>query len=222
MPDGVNQVLTLLGALVAPLPVGTNQGLLHLRWMLVSGRLLETRGAVLPGLRDCGLSDRAIRRAWAALGQGGWASGALLARWAAAVEGAGEWQPHAHGGYRPVAVDLTGCWRPRLRGCPTTHYHGPAGRALPAIPLGLVARVGSVGAQRLALPRAVVRADPADPTPGAHARRLVREAVRQCAADEVLVLDAGFGLALLQEAGATRYVARVAKNATFRRATPPP
>ena len=222
MPDGVYQVLTMLGALVAPLPVGTNQGLLHLLWMLVSGRLLETRGAVLPGLRDCGLSDRAIRRAWAALGQGGWASGALLARWAAAVEGAGEWQPHAHGGYRPVAVDLTGFWRPRLRGCPTTHYHGTAGRALPAIPLGLVARVGSVGAQRLALPRAVVRADPADPTPGAHARRLVREAVRQCAADEVLVLDAGFGLALLQEAGATRYVARVAKNATFRRATPPP
>ena len=36
------------------------------------------------------------------------------------------------------------------------------------------------------------------------------------------MLDAGFPLALLQEAEATRYVVRLAKNATFRRATPPP
>ncbi len=36
------------------------------------------------------------------------------------------------------------------------------------------------------------------------------------------MLDAGFGVALVQEAGATRYVVRVARNATFRRATPPP
>lgn len=105
---------------------------------------------------------------------------------------------------------------------PPAPDHGVAGRALPAIPLGLIAGVGSAGAQRLAMPRAFVRADPADPTPGAHARRLVREAARQCAADEVLVLDAGFGVALLQEEGTPRYVVRLAKNATFRRAVPPP
>ena len=97
-----------------------------------------------------------------------------------------------------------------------------AGQALPAIPVGLIARVGSVGGQRLALPLAFVRADATDPAAGAHERCLVRAAVGQCAADDVLVLDAGFGVALLQEAGATRYVVRVAKNATFRRATPPP
>jgi len=121
-----------------------------------------------------------------------------------------------------VAVDVTGFWRPRLRGCPTSHYHAEAGRALPAIPVGLVARVGSAGGQRLAVPLAFVRADPADPRPGAHARLLVGEAVRQCAAEEVLVLDAGFGVALLQAAGATRFVVRLARNSTFRRATPPP
>ncbi len=41
-------------------------------------------------------------------------------------------------------------------------------------------------------------------------------------ADDALVLDGGFGVALLQEAGATRYVVRLAKNCTARRATPPP
>jgi hypothetical protein len=222
MPDAVYRMLTLLCTLVAGCPIGTNLGLLHLLWMLASGRLLATRGALFPGLSGCGLSDRAVRRAWAALGQGGWASAALLADWAEMVRAEGRWQPQAHGGYRPMAVDITGFWRPRLRGCPTTHYHAEAGKALPAIPVGLVARVGRAGGQRLALPAAFVRADPADPAPRAHERRLVRAAVAQCAADEVLVLDGGFGVALLQEEGATRYVVRAAKNAVFRRATPPP
>ena len=222
MPAAVYRMLALLCALVVDLPIGTNLGLLHLLWLLVSGRLLATRGALFPGLSDCGLDAPAVRRAWAALGHGDWASGPLLARWAALVQQEGQWQPHTHGGYRPVAVDVTGFWRPRLRACPTSHYHGVAGKALPAIPVGLIAPVGSVGAQRLALPRAFVRADPGDPTPGAHQRRLVRQAVQQCAPDELLVLDGGFGVALLQEAGASRYVGRVARNATFRRATPPP
>lgn len=87
--------------------------------------------------------------------------------------------------------------------------------------LGLIARVGSLGGQRLALPRAFVRADPADPRASTQERLLVRAAVAQCAPDEVLVLDAGFGLALLQAEGATRYVVRQAKNSTFRRAQPP-
>jgi hypothetical protein len=146
----------------------------------------------------------------------------LLARWAATVVGEGRWQPHTHGGFRPVGVDVAGFWRPRLGNCPTTHYQGEAGKALPAIPVGLIARVGSTAGQRLALPLAFVRADAAEPSPAAHARLLVREAVRQCATADALVLDAGFGLALLHEEGADRYVVRLAKNATFRQAAPPP
>ena len=222
MPDAVYQVMTPLCALVAPLPIGTNLGLLHLLWMLVSGRLLGARGAVFPALSECGLAAAAVRRAWAALGQGEWAGEALLAHWAAALEAEGRWQPHAHAGYHPVAVDLTGFWRPRLRACPTTHYHGVAGRALPAIPLGLVARVGAVGPQRLALPLAFVRAEASDPRPGTHERLLVREALRRCAPGDALVLDGGFGVALLQAEGASRYVVRLAKNCTARRAAPPP
>jgi len=222
MPEAVYRMMTLLCTLVAPLPVGTNLGLLHLLWMLVSGQLLGARGAVIPGLSACGLSDRAVRRAWAALGQGDWTSEGLLARWRALVVAEGHWQAHTHGGYRPVAVDVTAFWRPRLQGCPTVHYHAEAGRALPAIPLGLIARVGSVGGQRLALPLTMVRADVVDPRPSTQERLLVRAAVHQCGADEALVLDAGFGLALLQEEGATRYVVRCAKNSVFRRATPPP
>ncbi len=72
MPPAVYRMMTLLCSLVVTLPVGTNLGLLHLLWMLVSGQLLGARGAVIPGLSACGLADRAVRRAWAALGQGDW------------------------------------------------------------------------------------------------------------------------------------------------------
>jgi len=221
MPDAVYRMLVLLCTLVAPLPIGTNLGMLHLLWILVSGQLLATRGAVIPGLSACGLGERAVRRAWAALGQGDWASADLLAQWRALVAAEGRWQVHTHGGYHPVGVDVTGFWRPQLQQCPTRHYNAEAGKALPAILVGLIGRVGSVGSQRLALPLEFVRADPADPRSSTHERLLVRAAVAQCVADDALVLDAGFALALLHEEGATRFVVRCAKNSTFRRATPP-
>ena len=163
-----------------------------------------------------------MRRAWAALTSPGWSSDALIQRWAQQVAQAGRWQAHRHGGYQPVAVDLTGFWRPRLRGCPTTHYHAEAGKALPAIPHGLITRIGSLAGQRVGLLLGLVRADPADPSPRTHAARLVAAAVDRCAPADVLVVDGGFGVALLQAAGATAFVARVAKNVTARRATPAP
>ena len=72
MQETVYRVIGVLCAVVAGTPIGTNLGLVHLLWMLVSGRLLGSRGALFAGLADCGLPDRAVRRAWAALGQGGW------------------------------------------------------------------------------------------------------------------------------------------------------
>jgi len=221
MQETVYRVIEVLCAVVAAAPIGTNLGLVQLLWMLVSGRLLETRGAVIPGLSTLGLSEPAVRRAWAALGQGDWTSAGLLRRWREHVEQASQWRVHEYEGYRPVAVDVTGFWRPRLRGCATSHYDGRAGKALPAIPVGLVARVGSVGTQRLGLPLALVRADEADPSVAAHERALLRAAVQAMADDDALVLDAGFEIRQLQEAGATRYVVRAAKNVTGRRADLP-
>src|SRR3712207_8005587 len=104
MPEAVYQVMRLLCALVVPLPIGTNLGLLHLLWLLVSGRLLASRGAVIPGLSEVGLSEAAVRRAWAALGPGAWNSGEGLEHRGARGQQEGEWQPHPPGGYQPVAA----------------------------------------------------------------------------------------------------------------------
>lgn len=216
------RVLILLSAVVVGLPIGTNLGLLRVLWLLVSGQLLETRGAVLPGLARLGLSAAAVRRAWAALGQGRWRSGGLLAHWTRVVEGEGQWQPRVHGGYRVVAADITAYWRPRPRGCRTKHYHAVAGKALPAIPVGMVARIGRVGEQRLGLPVVLVRADEAEPSPSALPRQLLQEAASVLATDELLVTDREFHPSHHQAAGVTRYVTRLPKNATARRASCPP
>src|SRR6185437_9528635 len=122
-------------------------------------------------------------------------------QWARLVADEGRWQAHCHGGYQPVPVDVTAFWRPRLRGCPTTHYCAEAGKALPAIPVGIVARVGAAGGQRVGLPLALVPAPSDDASPRAHLRALLRAAVARCAAADVLVCDAGFPLALLHEEG---------------------
>ena len=165
MHPAVYSMMTMLCSLVSGLPIGTNLGLLHLLWMLVSGRLLESRGAVIPGLDHLGLSAAAVRRAWAALALGDWTIGRLLGHWVQVIEREGQWQPSSYGGYHPVAVDVTGFWRPRLGNCPTSHYHSAAGKALPAIPVGIIARIGRVGTQRLALPLSFVRPDEADTSP---------------------------------------------------------
>ena len=222
MEPVVYRTLTVLCGVVASLPLGTNRALLDLFWMLLSGRLLAARGALLPALTDLGWAPDRVRRAWAALGQGAWTTDRLLTQWHALVAREGRWQPHCHGGYRPVAVDVTGFWRPRLRDCPTTHYHGAAGKALPAIPIGMIARIGRVGTQRLGLPLALVRADPADPRPTAHIQRLLTTAVARMEATDLLVGDRGFGVAALQAAKANRYLVRLPQNFTARRATPPP
>ena len=57
------------------------------------------------------------------------------------------------------------------------HYHAEAGRALPTIVLGLIARVGQGASQRFGLPVAFVRAEPADPSPRALLHRVVRAPV---------------------------------------------
>jgi hypothetical protein len=215
------QTAKLLCDVVCTLPIGTNLALLHLLWMMVSGQLLLSRGAVIPGLHQMGLSDRAVRRAWRALRRGGWTIGQLIANWEATVTSAGSWQVRYHGGYCALAVDITGFWRPRLKNCPTKHYDHRAGKALPAIILGLIGRVGQIGQQRLALPLDILRADPKQPDEENLMRALLVRAKTLMQLVDVLVSDGGFPLELIHNQEIPRYVAKQAKNFTARRAQPP-
>jgi len=215
-------MVTLICALVESLPIGTNLGMLHLLWMLVSGQVLAARGAVIPGLSACGLSERAVRRAWAALGQGDRAISPLLARWQWQVLAEGQWQPQTQGGDHPVAVDMTAFWRPRLQNCPTTHDHALGGQGAAGHPRRSDRAGGSGGQPASGLAagfRACGHSGPqrqrAHPRGGcASLWRSARPLTRWC------LIPASVWRCCPEE-GATRYVVRLAKNSTVRRATPP-
>ena len=218
----VYRISVLLGAILADVPVGTNLGLFWLLWALISGRFLLSRGAVFPALADGGLSADAVRRSGAALAYGRWAIQSLVKVWQQVVQQEGRWRAHRYEGFRPVACDLVGFFRPRLSGCVGKHYHSGADKALPAVVLAVVAAVGSVGTVRLPLLRLVLRADPDDSSEAALQRWAVMQAGAALAPDEVLVVDAGFGVAELLTARVPRFVARVARNFTARGNVLPP
>lgn len=217
----VYRTVEILCALVESLPVGTNLGLLHVLWTLVSGRLLAQRGAVVPALWASGLSQGAVVRAWRALAHGRWQCAELVEALQQWVKQEDRWQPHAHGGYRPVACDLTAFFRPNLRDCRTRHYSSSAKRMLAALPFGLLVRIGSVGTHRIPVPVAIVRAAPDQREETELMRTLLEQAAQQLQAQEVLVADRGFGIALVQQAGVRNFVVRCARNAVAYRQTPP-
>jgi hypothetical protein len=213
----VYRISVLLGAILAEVPVGTNLGLFWLLWALISGRFLLSRGAVFPALADGGLPAEAVRRSGAALAYGRWAIQPLVQAWHQRVQQEGCWQAHQYEGFRPVACDLVGFFRPRLSGCLGKHYQSGADKALPAVVFAVVATVGSIGPVRFPLVRLMLRADPGDPSEATLQRRVLTQAGAAMQADEVLVVDAGFGVAALLTEGVPRFVARVARNFTARR-----
>jgi len=221
MSEPAAQMMTLLCSVVRFVPVGTNLALLHVLWMLVSGQLLLSRGAIIPGLAQWGLPDRAVRRAWQALGQGGWRIGQLLVNWETALGRGGQWQVRYHGGYCAVPIDTTGFSRPRLQNCPSKHYDHQAGKALPAVVLGSIGRVGQVGKQRLRLPLGLLRVAPAQPQAEGLIQALITFAKDLLKPQAVLVSDGGFALAAILSAKIPRYVAKQARNMTARREQPP-
>ena len=133
-----------------------------------------------------------------------------------------EWQETRYDGYTPKAVDTTAFWRPKLRDCQSKHYHPQAGKELPAIVVGLIARIGRIKGQRIALPTAIVRPETAEATETALHLALLARVKATLAADEMPVFDAGFKIKALQAAGLDRYLVRLADNFTARRNTPPP
>ena len=216
MPTIVYRICALLTQLLADVPLGTNLGLLHLLVALLSGRFLSARGALFPALDSLGLTPDAVRRASAALRAGRWRTTDLLARWQQIVTQEGRFTPCEYDGVRPVACDLTAFFRPQLRGLDSKHYVSDAGKALPAVVLGVGVAVGRVGQARLGLPRLVLRRE-AGESEAVLQKRLVTQAAQTLAPQEALVVDAGFGLADLLGVANLRFVARVRTNQTARR-----
>jgi hypothetical protein len=213
----MNHTIAVLTALLVDLPIGTNLAMMHVFWALLSGQLLNSRGALFPALKAISLEDDAVRRAWAAINQGVWQTAMLIKRWRTYIEKLPEWKFHEYEGYKPVVADVTAFWRPTLKKCPSQHYHPAAQRALPAVIFGVVGRVGELNGQRMALPQAFERVHPKDPSEVRLWQDILKNIRKTLSADEIVVVDAGVKVRDLQKAGLERYVVRLANNFTARR-----
>jgi hypothetical protein len=145
-----------------------------------------------------------------------------LDTWRQHVERQQHWHVHQHDGYSAKAVDVTAYWRPACKGCKTKHYHPQAGKALPAVTIGVIGRVGSVNGQRVAVLTDLVRSDPEDASETALQSNLLKQVTDTLDDDEMPVFDAGFKVRQLQMFQLPRWVVRLAKNFTARRNRPVP
>ena len=89
--------------------------------------------------------------------------------------------------------------------------------ALPAVIVALVGEVGEVGSingQRLALPRAIERVHPKEPSEGRLWQEVLKQTEKKLNETEILVVDAGVKISQLHEAAVARFVVRLASNFT--------
>lgn len=197
-------------------PMGTNLGLAHLMWAMANGSFLSSRGGIFPALQLCGLSAQEIRQSWSAMRKGSWEVDELISSLDTYAKTEAGWQENLYEGYRPVSVDTTGFWRPRLKGWLGKHFSSIAGRALPAVVFGIVVISGQIGGKRIPLLKAIVRCLPEKSKSAFHVA-LLKEADKQRQSNDVCIVDAGFEVSEIHEAGLSKYVARLAKNCRARR-----
>ena len=214
MLTAIEHTVQAISAVVQTVPIGTNIALLHMLWSMMSGAFLQSRGAIFGALAER-LTQAEVRRSWAALRHGTWESNELLENLRVYVASENQWRERSHSGYRVISVDMTGFWRPRLKGWMGRHYHSVAQRALPAVVFGVMVVSGQVKEKRTPLLQRIVRCEP-EVDKVSFRMQLLKEVKKHMQPNQVAVFDAEFELSELQSAEIERYVVRLAVNCTAR------
>jgi hypothetical protein len=222
MSTASHRTIQALEQVVKALPVGTNLALLQLMWAMLNGSFLKSRGAVHSGLAESGFSDEEIRRSWQALRYGVWNIRELIDRWRHLVLGEERWRVCDYEGYRPLAVDITAFWRPRLQFWLGKFFHRLANKAIKGVGLGVITQIGEVDGQRLPLLKRIIRVKQNDAGEADLKATILSKVRTYLDETEVFVHDAGVSIVEVQEAQIPRFVIRLAVNCTGRRNYLPP
>jgi hypothetical protein len=217
------RILDLIEQMVAVAPKGTDLGLCDLISAMFSGYFIEARGAVMPAveaflhqeIQDEQTRAARSRRAAKAVTYGNYNLKELMDKLQEIVEAEGEWQPIRVQGYRLMPVDFTAYRRAAVKKLQAKAYVAEMNRAVAAVPIGLLASVGLVKGQRVALLKNAVLTDLQRDDGAAHKKRLYQQVATELAVDELAVLDAGFSLVEAAQTGIERCLIRLAKNCTF-------
>ena len=217
------RILDLIEQMVAIASKGTALGLCDLISAMFSGYFIESGGAVMPAVeaflrqevKDEKERAARSRRAAKALTQGSYNLKELMDKLQAIVQAEGNWQPMTAGGYRIVPVDFTAYRRAAVKKLKSKAYVSDANRAVPAVPIGMIASVGEVNGQRVALLKNTVMVDLSVNDESAHKKKLYKQVAIELDEDEIAVFDAGFALVGAAQADIQHSLIRLAKNCTF-------
>lgn len=208
----------MVANIVKDVGMGTNLALWHVLITVMSGRLLESRGAIISAMDRGGLDKATTVRAWRGARYGTWQVNDLLKRLNAHVAADGQWEGLKIGGRSVKAYDTLGIFRPRLQSGAGRHYDSRAGKALPAITFGILGAVGKLNAQPVTLPLKIIRGqDQAAQSDAVLMRRLIKATVSEVTSDDVITADRKFSPQELLESGCDAIVIRRPKNMTLRR-----
>lgn len=155
------------------------------------------------------------RRAAKALTYGNYNLKELMDKVQEIVQAEGKWQPTMAQGYQIVAVDFTAYRRTAVKKLKTKAYVSEANGAVPAVPIGMIASVGEVKGQRVALLKNAALADLTVNDSSEHKKQLYKQVATELNKDEIAVFDAGFKLAEATKANIQHCLIRLAKNCTF-------
>ena len=140
MPSTVYQTALLICQLCHTLPIGTNLGIVYLLWTIITGKLLNSRGSLFPALKEAGFTDKQARQSEASLREGKFNIDRLVYEHNKIIKSHDKSKQISINGHTPLLLDWVGFYRPDLKGCTSKHFQSAAGKALPAIELGMVAR----------------------------------------------------------------------------------
>ena len=217
------RTLDLIEQLVAVAPEGTALGLCDLISAMFSGYFIESGGAVTPAveaflrqeIKDEKEREARTRRAAKAVTYGRYNLKELMDKLQEIIQAEGNWKPIMAQGYGIVPVDFTIYRRTAVKKLKTKAYVSDANRAVPAVPIGMIASVGEVNGQRVALLKDVVLADLSVNEGAEHKKQLYKQVATVLGKDEIAVFDAGFKLVEATEVDIERCLIRLAKNCTF-------
>ncbi|MCB0044201.1 MAG: hypothetical protein KDD92_02095 [Caldilineaceae bacterium] len=140
----------------------------------------------------------------------------LIEGWQVYVKSQNQWEENRHQGYRVTSIDTTGLWRPKLQGWVGNHYHSIAGRALPAVILGVMTVSSQIQGKRIPLLKRIIRCS-AKQNKAEFRVELLKETAKWHLPDEANTLDRRFKLSEIHEAELSNYVVRLQSNCTARR-----
>ncbi|MFO7679576.1 MAG: hypothetical protein R6X34_05945 [Chloroflexota bacterium] len=217
------RILSLIEQTVAVAPKGTALGLSDVVSAMFSGYFIESGGAVTPAVEAFlrqevkDEKERVSRtcRAAKAVTYGSYNSLEMMNQVQAIVQQEGYWQPIKAQDYRIASVDFTAFRRTAVKKLKAKAYVSDANRAVPAVPIGMIAAVGEVNGQRVALLKNVVHTKLSDNDSVSHKKKLYQQVAKELDEDEIAVFDAGFKLAEAAAAHIERCLIRLSKNCTF-------